>query len=114
MHNTVNELRMLAKDAGLYFKDNHDNKCFDEKQWEAIKAWTAITKNNKSINKKASQNLYRFIREVSDSDYRTDKFWSKEPDYRDYTFDYLKEWCGLDLKMKLTKETLVLDIEKKF
>ena len=41
--------------------------------------------------------MYRFIREVSDSDYRTDKFWSKEPDYRDYTFDYLKEWCGLDL-----------------
>ena len=87
---------MLAKDAGLYFKDNHDNKCFDEKQWEAIKAWTKLS-NNKSINKKASQNLYRFIREVSDSDYRTDKFWSKEPDYRDYTFDYLKEWCGLDL-----------------
>ena len=96
VHNTVNELRMLAKDAGLYFKDNHDNKCFDEKQWEAIKAWTKLS-NNKSINKKASQNLYRFIREVSDSDYRTDKFWSKEPDYRDYTFDYLKEWCGLDL-----------------
>ena len=40
--NTVNELRMLAKDAGLYYKDNKDNKCFDEKQWEAIKAWTAI------------------------------------------------------------------------
>ena len=58
--------------------------------------WTKLS-NNKSINKKASQNLYRFIREVSDSDYRTDKFWSKEPDYRDYTFDYLKEWCGLDL-----------------
>ena len=40
-------LRMLAKDAGLYYKDNRDNKCFDEKQWEAIKAWTAITKDKK-------------------------------------------------------------------
>ena len=36
---------MLAKDAGLYFKDNHDNKCFDEKQWEAIKAWTKLSNN---------------------------------------------------------------------
>jgi len=38
---------MLAKDAGLYFKDNKDTKCFDVKQWEAIKAWTAITKGKK-------------------------------------------------------------------
>ena len=34
---------MLAKDAGLYYKDNKGTKCFDQKQWEAIKAWTTIS-----------------------------------------------------------------------
>ena len=52
VNETVNELRMLAKDAGLYYKANRENKCFDEKQWEAIKAWTAITKDKK-IDKKS-------------------------------------------------------------
>ena len=48
---------MLAKDAGLYFKDNKDTKCFDQKQWEAIKSWTAITKGKK-IDKKQARNMY--------------------------------------------------------
>ena len=49
---------MLAKDAGLYFKDNKGTKCFDQKQWESIKAWTAITKGKK-IDKKAARNMYK-------------------------------------------------------
>jgi hypothetical protein len=60
INTTVNELRMLAKDAGLYFKDNHGNKCFDEKQWRAIKSWTKIN-NDKKLNKLEAQNLYRYI-----------------------------------------------------
>ena len=51
INETVNELRMLAKDAGLYYKDNKGTKCFDQKQWEAIKAWTAITKIKRLIKK---------------------------------------------------------------
>ena len=103
INETVNELRMLAKDAGLYFKDNKDTKCFDVKQWEAIKAWTAITKDKK-IDKKQARNMYKFIRELSDPAYRLDKFWRNEPDLREYNFQDLKEWCGLELKEEDSKK----------
>jgi len=96
INETVNELRMLAKDAGLYYKDNKGNKCFDQKQWEAIKAWTAITKGKK-IDKKAARVMYKFIRELEDPGYRLDKFWRAEPDFKEYGFQDLKEWCGLTL-----------------
>tara|TARA_R100000322_G_scaffold118579_1_gene76644 strand:+ start:1058 stop:2701 length:1644 start_codon:yes stop_codon:yes gene_type:complete len=97
INSAVNELRMLAKDAGLYYKDNKDTKCFDVKQWDAIKAWTKIS-NGKEINKIEAQNMYKFIRELNNSDFRTDKFWLKEPDYKTYDFKSLKEWCGLSLE----------------
>jgi len=96
INETVNELRMLAKDAGLYYKDNKGTKCFDQKQWESIKAWTAITKGKK-IDKKAARNMYKHIRELEDPAYRLDKFWRAEPDFREYDFQTLKEWCGLTL-----------------
>ena len=97
VNETVNELRMLAKDAGLYYKDNKDTKCFDVKQWEAIKAWTAITKNKK-IDKRQAKNMYKFIRELEKPEFRSDKFWMNEPDLKEYNFEDLKEWCGLQLK----------------
>ena len=99
INETVNELRMLAKDAGLYYKDNKDTKCFDIKQWEAIKSWTAITKNKK-IDKKRAKNMYKYIRELKDPKYRSEKFWSSEPDFKEYDFESLVEWSGLDLQLK--------------
>ena len=97
INETVNELRMLAKDAGLYYKDNRDNKCFDEKQWESIKAWTAITKDKK-LDKKQASNMYKYIRDLEDPNYRLDKFWRAQPDFKEYNFQDLKEWCGLSFK----------------
>ena len=97
VNKSVNELRMLAKDAGLYFKDNKENKCFDEKQWNAIKAWTSIS-NNKKIDKRAAKNMFQYIRELEKPEYRLDKFWMGEPDYKEYNFIDLKEWCGLRLE----------------
>ena len=97
INSSVNELRMLAKDAGLYFKDNKDNKCFDEKQWDAIKCWTKIS-NGRKINKQQAQNLYKYIRELKTSNYRGEKFWLNEPDLKEYDFETLQEWCGLDLE----------------
>ena len=97
INETVNELRMLAKDAGLYFKDNKGTKCFDQKQWESIKAWTAITKGKK-IDKKAARNMYKHIRELEDPAYRLDKFWRAQPEFKEYNFQDLKEWCGLILE----------------
>ncbi len=35
INETVNEVSMLAKDAGLYLKDNTGTKCFDQIQWES-------------------------------------------------------------------------------
>jgi|TARA_R110000751_G_scaffold57412_3_gene121783 superfamily I DNA/RNA helicase len=96
VHETVNELRMLAKDAGLYYKDNKETKCFDVKQWEAIKAWTTLTKG-KTINKKQAKNMYKFVRELEKPEFRSDKFWSNEPDLKDYNFDELQQWCGLQI-----------------
>jgi superfamily I DNA/RNA helicase len=103
IHTTVNELKALAKDAGIYFSDNHGRKSFDQDQWLAIKAWTAIS-NGREIMKKEAESMYKYIREVSDPDYRTPKFWSKEPDYKRYNFQTLKEWCGLDLPDEAQKK----------
>ena len=59
---------MLAKDAGLYFKDNDERKCFDEHQWEAIKAWTRLS-NKKKIDRKQAEKMYRYIRELKEPGY---------------------------------------------
>ena len=103
IHTTVNELRASAKDAGLYYKDNKGNKSFDERQWEAIKAWTALN-NGRKIGKKAAENLYKYIREIKDSDYRTQKFWLNIPDYQEFDFNDLREWAGLDMTDEYQKK----------
>jgi len=96
INSTVNELRMVAKDAGLYYSDNENNKCFDPSQWDAIKAWTKIA-NGKKIDKRQAEKMYKYIRELKSPDYRASKFWINEPDFKEYNFKDLKEWCGLDL-----------------
>ena len=96
INSTVNELRMVAKDAGLYYSDNDNNKCFDPSQWEAIKAWTRIS-SGKKIDKRQAEKMYKYIRELKSPDYRATKFWINEPDFKEYNFKDLKEWCGLDL-----------------
>ena len=100
----VNELRMSAKAAGLYFSDNKGNKSFDQRQWLAIKAWTRIA-NGKSIDKKMAENLYKYIRDIESASYRTEKFWINEPDYNKYDYIKLVEWCGLRIsEEQKTKE----------
>jgi superfamily I DNA/RNA helicase len=42
--------------------------------------------------------MFKFLRELSDPAFRLDKFWRAEPDFREYNFQDLKEWCGLELK----------------
>jgi superfamily I DNA/RNA helicase len=94
VNRVVNELRMAAKEAGLYFGDNKGNKSFDRKQWQAIKAWTAIS-NGKTINKSDAEMMYRYIRDIEKDAFRTETFWIGEPDFKTYNFETLKEWCGL-------------------
>ena len=94
VNRVVNELRMAAKEAGLYFGDNKGNKSFDRKQWQAIKAWTAIS-NGKVINKADAEVMYKYIRDIEKDAFRTENFWIGEPDFKTYNFETLKEWCGL-------------------
>jgi len=102
---TVNELRMMAKDAGLYFADNEDNKCFDQHHWEAIKAWTRLS-SGKKIDKKQGQVMYRFIRELKDPKYRGEKFWNNEPDFKEYNFKDLQEWWWI-LRRNFTPRQII-------
>jgi superfamily I DNA/RNA helicase len=103
INTAVNELRMLAKDAGLYFSDNEDIKCFDQHQWEAIKAWTHLS-NKKTINKKQAEKMYRYIRELKDPRFRASKFWNSESELEEYDFKKLTEHCGLDLSLIFQKK----------
>ena len=96
VNTTVNELRLSAKEAGLYFADNRGNKSFDVKQWRAIKAWTAISKG-KDISKQDAEVMMRYIREIKDYSYRRTGFWIDLPDTQKYDFDGLCDWCGLNL-----------------
>jgi superfamily I DNA/RNA helicase len=96
VRSTVNELRMAAKDVGLYFSDNKGTKSFDSKQWEAIKAWTMLTKNKK-ISRNYAENMYKYIRELKDYDFRTPKFWQTIPETQMFDIKDLREWAGLDM-----------------
>ena len=96
VNTTVNELRLSAKEAGLYFADNRGNKSFDVKQWRAIKAWTAISKG-REISKQDAEVMMRYIREIKDHSYRRLSFWIDLPDTQKYDFDALCDWCGLNL-----------------
>ena len=96
VNSVVNELRMMAKDMGLYFSDNRGNKSFDNKQWEAIKSWTKIS-NGKKITKHEAENMMKYIRELKDNSFRSIKFWVSLSDTQEYDFDGLRDWCGLDL-----------------
>ena len=96
IHSTVNELRMAAKTVGLYFSDNKGNKSFDVKQWEAIKAWTVLC-NNKKITRNSAENMYKYIRELEDFNFRTSKFWQTIPDTQMFNLKDLREWAGLNM-----------------
>ena len=96
VHSTVNELKMSAKSKGLYFSDNQGNKSFDSRQWEAIKSWTSVSKDN-SISKEQAENMYKYIRELKHFDFRTSKFWNDIPVSQSFTFKDLLEWAGLDM-----------------
>ena len=103
INTAVNELRMLAKDAGLYFSDNEDIKCFDQNQWEAIKAWTHLS-NKKTINKKQVEKMYKYIRELKDPKFRMRKFWLSESELEEYDFTKLTKYCGLNLSLSFQKK----------
>jgi len=113
VNRVVNELRGKAKDAGLYFMDNKGNKSFSERQWRAIQAWHKVSKGE-SINKAEAENMYRYIRQLKDIDYGSEKFWRNEPDYKTYKFNDLVEWCGLEMSEEEGKKKWWWILRKNF
>ena len=96
VNSSVTELKMAAKNCGLYYADNKGNKSFDAKQWQAIKSWTNLS-NGREITRDQAENMYKYIRELKDYDFRTPKFWQNVPENQMFTLKYLIDWVGLDL-----------------
>jgi hypothetical protein len=96
VNSSVTELKMAAKNSGLYYADNKGNKSFDAKQWQAIKSWTNLS-NGREITRDQAENMYKYIRELKDYDFRTPKFWQNVPENQMFTLKYLIDWVGLDL-----------------
>jgi superfamily I DNA/RNA helicase len=88
---------MMAKDKGLYFMDNKGNKSFTANKWKAIRSWTKLS-NNKKISKEETINMYKYVRALSNDLYRKKEFWDQQENYKEYSFEDLKAWCGLTLK----------------
>lgn len=42
--------------------------------------------------------MYKYIRELKDADFRTQKFWLKTSNHTELSFEDLVDFCGLDLK----------------
>ena len=103
VHSTVNELKMAAKNLGLYFSDNQGNKSFDSKQWDAIKSWTSISKGN-TITKDQAENMYKYLRDLKHYDFRTPKFWNNIPLTQNFNYAGLVEWAGLELNEEESKK----------
>jgi superfamily I DNA/RNA helicase len=96
VNSSVTELKMAAKNAGLYYADNKGNKSYDSKQWQAIKSWTNLS-GDKQITRDQAENMYKYIRDLSDYDFRTPKFWQNVPENQMFSYQYLCDWVGLDL-----------------
>ena len=47
-----------------------------------------------------AENMYKYIRELKDLEYRTMRFWLGCVDTKMYDFQELREWCGLDMPDK--------------
>jgi len=97
---TVNELRMMAKNKGLYFMDNKGNKSFTNNKWKAIKTWKRLC-NGEKINKEEAQNFYKYTRYLAKELYRKKEFWDEQDKFNEYSFEDLKAWCGLTIKDEL-------------
>ena len=57
---------MLAKDAGLYYKDNKGTKCFDSNNGKQLKLGLQLQKGVKDKIRKQLGNMYKYIREAED------------------------------------------------
>jgi len=89
------ELQTEAKNLGLYYQDQKNNKSFDPNQFYAIQHWEKICDGG-SINREEAVTMYEYLLNI-DHGYRSSdsKKWSFAHPNQVFTFDELHLRCGM-------------------
>jgi len=89
------ELQQEAKDLGLYYQDQKNNKSFDPNQFHAINFWETICKGG-SITREEAVTMYEYLLNI-DHGYRSSdsKKWSFAHPNQVFNFDELHLRCGM-------------------
>jgi len=89
------ELQQEARNLGLYYQDQKNNKSFDPNQFSAINYWEKICEGG-SINREEAVTMYEYLLNI-DHGYRSaeSKKWSFAHPNQVFTFDELHLRCGM-------------------
>jgi superfamily I DNA/RNA helicase len=89
------ELQQEAKNLGLYYQDQKNNKSFDPNQFMAIQLWEKICEGG-SISREEACIMYEYLLNI-DHGYRSQdsKKWSFAHPNQVFTFDELHLRCGM-------------------
>ena len=91
----VDELRMKAREMGLFFQDSKGRKSFDLNKWKAIQIWLRLMKGE-SIDREEVQIIYTYINEIGFGWRNIEsKRWYNIHKSQELNYDFLNVWCGL-------------------
>jgi len=91
----VDELRMQAREMGIFFQDSKGRKSFDLNKWRAIQTWNRLM-NNESIDREEVQIIYTYINEIGFGWRNIEsKRWYNIHSSQELNYDFLNVWCGL-------------------
>jgi len=89
------ELQQEARNLGLYYQDQKNNKSFDPNQFSAINYWEKICEGG-SITREEAVTMYEFLLNIDHGYRSTDsKKWSFAHPNQVFTFDELHLRCGM-------------------
>ena len=89
------ELQAEAKNLGLYYQDQKNNKSFDPNQFAAIEHWKKICDGG-SITREEACTMYEYLLNIDHGYRSTDsKKWSFAHPNQVFTFDELHLRCGM-------------------
>ena len=89
------ELQQEARNLGLYYQDQKNNKSFDPNQFAAINYWEKVCDGG-SITREEATTMYEFLLNIDHGYRSTDsKKWSFAHPNQVFTFDELHLRCGM-------------------
>jgi len=89
------ELQQEARDLGLYYQDQKNNKSFDPNQYYAIQHWEKICEGG-SITREEACTMYEYLLNIDHGYRSTDsKKWSFAHANQVFSFDELHLRCGM-------------------